>query len=318
MSNLLHLTLVLNPVAGNGRALKTYSQLQRLLRKRKIHFATLVSRKPGQIVSLTHNYAEKVDMQKKENDFLIIIGGDGSLNEAVNGVKKSAHPNLPLAYLPAGSGNDFARAAHLTADPACLLTRLQKKPVAKKVDLGSYIDCCQPEEINYFVNNLGIGFDAFVVHRSNQQQLKQRLNKINNGHLVYAFNILSALWHQDTFAVKVKGAHKTWRFGDAYLSTTTNHPYFGGGIAILPQANLQSHVLDTVIVEKPNLPRFVLLFVKLLVNGSHVGDPHFHYLEAKEIELQIYKPELGQLDGENLPQKAYHLKFKIDHFNLIK
>lgn len=310
-----YLTLILNPIAGNGRAQKAYAELKRLLMKNKISFSTLVSHQAGQIVELAHSYAQK---ERPSDHFLVVIGGDGSLSEAVNGVKHSPHPDLPLAYLPAGSGDDFARAAHLKSEPSQLLALLTNKPQAIQMDCGSYTDSHEPKRITYFVNNLGIGFDASVVHRSNAELLKRRLNKINFGHLIYSLNIVNALLRQDTFMVVVKNKNKILRFGDAYLATTTNHPYFGGGIAILPKANLHSHVLDTVILEKPSLLKFIFLFAKLLKNGSHVTDPHFHYLEGQEIELQTHKPEWGQLDGEDLPYSAYHLKFKIDHFNLIK
>ncbi len=314
MEKQLKLELFLNPVAGNGQSLRSYHKLSSVLTQKQIKFHTTVSQKVNQITTLAYEYANK---QHPLNEILIIIGGDGSLNEALNGIKKSAHPDLPLTYLPAGSGNDFARAAGLTNDPQRLVNKLLHDPQPEQIDCGSY-QLKDSKQKGYFVNNLGIGFDAYVVHRSNAELLKRRLNKINFGNLVYSINIINALLHQDTFAVTVKRKGKIVRYGDAYLVTTTNHPYFGGGIAILPKANIYSHKLDTVIVEKPSFLKFVTLFAKLLKDGSHVNDPHFHYVEAEEIYVKTHKPELAQLDGENLPRQGYQLKFKIDHFNLIK
>lgn len=314
MNKKIKLELFLNPVAGKGQALKTYHKLVPLLKQKKIAYQTTVSQHPQEFIDLAYRYANR---KHEASEFLIVIGGDGSLNQVLNGVKHSAHPDTPLTYLPAGSGNDFARAAGLTKNIHHLVDNLLVQPRIEKIDCGAYRQAGEAE-VHYFVNNLGIGFDANVVHRSNAEALKSHLNKINLGHLIYGLNTVLALANQDTFAVTVKNKQKSVRYGDAYFATTTNHPYFGGGVAILPKANIYNHKLDTVIVEKPSLFKFAFLFAKLFINGSHVNDPHFHYLEADEIWVQTRKPELAQLDGENLPRKSYHLKFKVDHFYLIK
>lgn len=314
MKQEIKLQLFLNPVAGKGQARKSYHQLVSLLKKKRIAYQTTISKKPQEFIALARDYANQ---KRDPNEFLIVIGGDGSLNEVLNGVKHSAHPDTPFTYLPSGTGNDFARAAGLTKNIPQLVRKLLTKPTIQKIDCGSYQEVGKTQ-IHYFVNNLGIGFDGNLVHQSNAATLKARLNKINLGNLIYAINGFRALASQDTFAVTVKSKDRAVRYGDAYFATTTNHPYFGGGIAIMPKANLQSHKLDTVIVEKRSLLKFLLLFGKVFTNGSHVYDPAFHYVEADEIEVKTHKPELAQLDGEDLPKKPYHLKFKVDHFYLIK
>lgn len=316
MSKKIKIHILLNPVAGQGKAKKAYQKLKTILASKKIKYITEVSQRPYALVSLAKNYANQ---NHSQGEILIVIGGDGSLNESLNGIKQSQHPDLPLTYLPAGSGNDFARAAKISDDPQKLIDQLLKGIHIEKVDCGVYEDLQNSSsEKRYFVNNLGIGFDAFVVHQSNKQELKKRFNRFHFGHLVYGFNIIKALRHQDTFMVLVKANGHLYRYGDSYLVTTTNHPYFGGGIAILPKANIHSHKIDTVIVEKPKVTKFAKLFLKLLLNGSHVNDPHFHYVEGTQIEVITHKKELGQLDGEDLARSSFHLKFNLSSFNLIK
>lgn len=89
---------------------------------------------------------------------------------------------LPLAYFPAGTGNDFARAAKLETDSLKLIRHLKNNPTVTKVDCGKYHDLINGE-IRYFVNNLGIGFDAYVVNKTNHSKLKTKFNKINIGNL---------------------------------------------------------------------------------------------------------------------------------------
>lgn len=312
MKKLKEAHLLVNPVAGNGQSIISYKKLKRILLKRGIPFTVAVSKHPKQLIDLAKDFANQDTDQS-----LIVIGGDGSLNEVLNGVKNSMHPELPIAYLPAGSGNDFARAADLSKEPEQLIDSLSQKLEVKKVDCGSFIDNQHPSPY-YFVNNFGIGFDAFVVHESNNQELKAKLNKLHLGNFIYGFNILNVLRKQDTFRVEVTNNGKTYHFDQVYFTTTTNHPYFGGGIAILPKANIYSHKLDTVVVQKPNLAKFIRLFGKLLKDGSHIYDPHFHYIEGTEIQVKTINKEFAQIDGEDQAPNEYQVNFKIDSFNLLK
>ena len=118
-----------------------------------------ISNYPGQLVPLATKVANEIS---SGTEYVIVVGGDGSLNQALNGVKNSKQPNTALAYFPAGTGNDFARAAKLETDPLKLIRHLKNNPTVTKVDCGKYHDLISGE-MRYFVNNLGIGFDAYVV-----------------------------------------------------------------------------------------------------------------------------------------------------------
>lgn len=197
------------------------------------------------------------------------------------------------------------------------IKKIKNHPTVTNVDCGRYQDLLTGEE-KYFVNNLGIGFDAFVVNKTNHSKLKTKFNKINIGNLTYGINIAQALKGQDNFKVKILTNEHTYSYDHAYLVTTTNHPYFDGGVPILPIANIYNHKLDIAIVEKPNLAKFLYLFSKLLLNGSHMQSKQFHYFEANKIEVETYQAEYGQLDGEELNRRKFHLKFEVDHFKLLK
>lgn len=315
MHKKIRVHLLVNEVAGNGNAVKANIALQKVLKELNIRFDQQKSHYPRELTKLAKEYANHRPTNK---DILIVVGGDGSFNEVLNGIKQSNYPETPITYLPAGTGNDFARGAGLTDDPHQLINNLLQDPEPEKVDCGYFTSNIAKVPSGYFVNNFGIGFDAFVVHQSNHTSLKKKLNHINSGNLIYGLNVIKALIKQNTFAVTVKTDNQTMRYGDAYLATTTNHPYFGGGFAILPKADIYSHHLDTVIVEKPNLSRFLFLFGKLIKNGSHVNAPEFHYVEAKEIQVETQKPEFAQIDGEDVDKQKFKINFKIDHFNLLK
>lgn len=307
--------LLVNLKSGSNKGEIALKELESILQEKKIPYNVQISTYPGQLVPIATKIANKIKDNRDKH--IIVVGGDGSLNQALNGVKNSAYPATPLAYFPAGTGNDFARAAKLQTDPLKLIIHLQNKPTVTKVDCGQYLDLITGET-RYFINNLGIGFDAYVVNKTNHSKLKNKFNKINIGNLTYGINIVQALKGQDNFKVKISVNDQTYSYAHAYLVTTTNHPYFGGGVPILPIADIHNHHLDIAIVEKPNLIKFLYLFSKLLINGSHMQSKQFHYFESSEIEVKTQKPEYGQLDGEELNKRKFHLKFKVDNFNLLQ
>ena len=306
--------LLVNLKSDSDKGAKALKEIEAALKKEKLAYNIQISTYPGQLVPIATKTANKINDNRK---CIVVVGGDGSLNQALNGVKNSLHPDTPLAYFPAGTGNDFARAAKLQNNPLKFIKKIKNHPTVTNVDCGRYQDLLTGEE-KYFVNNLGIGFDAFVVNKTNHSKLKTKFNKINIGNLTYGINIAQALKGQDNFKVKILTNEHTYSYDHAYLVTTTNHPYFGGGVPILPIANIYNHKLDIAIVEKPNLAKFLYLFSKPLLNGSHMQSKQFHYFEANKIEVETYQAEYGQLDGEELNRRKFHLKFEVDHFKLLK
>lgn len=306
--------LLVNLKSGSNKGAKALKEIEAALKKEKLAYNIQISTYPGQLVPIATKTANEIN---NNYECIVVVGGDGSLNQALNGVKNSLHPDTPLAYFPAGTGNDFARAAKLQNNPLKFIKKIKNHPTVTNVDCGRYQDLLTGEE-KYFVNNLGIGFDAFVVNKTNHSKLKTKFNKINIGNLTYGINIAQAFKGQDNFKVKILTNEHTYSYDHAYLVTTTNHPYFGGGVPILPIANIYNHKLDIAIVEKPNLAKFLYLFSKLLLNGSHMQSKQFHYFEANKIEVETYQAEYGQLDGEELNRRKFHLKFEVDHFKLLK
>lgn len=319
MNNSISLHILLNPIAGHGQSIRMFSRLENLLEDHKIPYDTEVSPYPSAFISIARKYGNELH---SSNEYLTVIGGDGSLNDVLNGIKTSSHPETPIVYIPAGSGNDFARGAKISTNLQSLIQKLLNKTQPEQIDCGSYEGYKRNSELlqrSYFVNNFGIGFDAYVVHQSNRQRLKNALNKINFGSLIYKFNVINVLKKQDTFSVTIKAKDEIWQYDNVYMATTTNHPYFGGGVAIMPQATVTDHQLWLAVVQKPSWSKFIKLFSKILRDGSQINDPQFHVIKADEIEISTSKPEFCQIDGEDSADKLpFHVRFKVDHFNLIK
>lgn len=90
--------------------------------------------------------------------------------------------------------------------------------------------------------------------------IKKALNKFKLGSLSYISSIIHVFFKQKGFPILVEMNGKQYTFNRAFLCTVTNHPYFGGGVSIMPTANPRKAVVDLVVVERINILKFCGLF----------------------------------------------------------
>lgn len=306
--------ILLNPAAGSGISNNHFEIVQNYLTQKNINFDVTTSEFAGNMINLARIKANEV--KGNPDELLVVIGGDGTFNQAVNGIKESYYKETPIAFLPSGTGNDFARAIPLEENLERALDKILNDPTITKSDLGHYRDLNHSED-HYFINNVGIGFDAQVVAITNNSKLRKWLNRIHLGKFSYGINVIRTLMTQSTFEVTIKTPTRQKTFFNAYLVTTTNHPYFGGGIPIYPEASVFSQKMATVVVEKPSLPKFIYLFYLMMKNGNHVNSEYFHVFEDAKIIVDSKSLQFGQMDGEELGSRSFDLEFTVDSFNLL-
>ncbi|MBE7901328.1 acylglycerol kinase family protein, partial [Paenibacillus polymyxa] len=105
--------LIYNPAAGGGAAIPIFKQVKAVLDQRQLPYAIKTSRYPGH----TNIIAKQIgNFNTRDHAILLVIGGDGTLNQAINGLIGTRQHDLPVAYVPAGSGNDFARGIGMSED----------------------------------------------------------------------------------------------------------------------------------------------------------------------------------------------------------
>lgn len=306
MTKVKKIEIILNKRAGNGQSLRTYKTVKKFLDSAKIHYQLHTTKKDGDGIRIAEYLADHIT---DEYTRILVIGGDGTLNQALNGIKQSTNPNLALGYIPAGSGNDFSRGINIkNKKPEILLQEFLAMNTPRIIDIGKATSNLTTK---YFVNNIGIGFDASTVYHTNHSKRKNILNKLKLGTLAYASSLVKVIKLQKPFPLTVTYDNKVKHFDDAYIVTATNHPYFGGGIAIDPLANPFDQKLDLVVVKVVRGTTFVRLFKKLLTDGSHLNDPKVWHIQSKNFELNSFKPEHGQMDGEELDTQEFSLNFEV-------
>ncbi|GAB6091977.1 diacylglycerol/lipid kinase family protein [Furfurilactobacillus curtus] len=308
-----HFFIILNRHAGRGHATQIWQAIQSRLAELHIHYQMVESKYPGHATLIAEQYAKHQQSMDHQSRIVLVVGGDGTLNQVLNGLQTHKDTiQLPLAYIPAGSGNDFARGAKLSLDPLTALNQVLQATEPYQLDIGHYVETIKQEH-RYFVNNVGIGFDAAVVSAANHSSNKSLLNRIGLGSFVYLFQLLKVVRQQDAFPVTIHINQQRDIFRNAFLLTTSNHPYFGGGVAILPQARVTDGQLSLIVVEKMSFLKFVGLFMMMTI-GRHLGFKTVHTYQAHQLHLTVSSLENGQVDGEEMGNRFYDIYLSIDSY----
>lgn len=267
--------IILNPTAGAGRA----ARMQRLLRS------------GGELVVTERaGHAERLaaDATADGRPRVIAVGGDGTLQEVVNGL--AGAPNVVLGVVPAGAGNDFARSLGLPRDPhAALAVALHGHP--RPVDVGEATGA--DGRVRRFVAAGGAGFDAQVA-----AAMAGTRSRWQRGRAGYLWTTLRELRQHHNAEVRIcfQDGDNAREDGLAVLLVAfANGAYYGGGMRIAPDARSDDGALDLCIVG--DISRLeAMRQLPSLYRGRHVDHPAVRMRRAAAFELEGDAPV--HLDGE--------------------
>lgn len=167
--------------------------------------------------------------------------------------------------------------------------------------MGTYRDASSAQH-GIFLNNFGIGFDAAIVHATNNSRAKNFLNHHHLGTFSYIFKAVKVLFTQSPFEVQVNGQV----FKQAFLLVASNHPYIGGGIKVAPDQRVDQRQLELVIVEKRHW--LTLIWSMLMFAFGRI--PYSRYsrvFHGTTLNYCVKPAEYGQIDGEEPGRRAFQL-----------
>jgi diacylglycerol kinase (ATP) len=229
-------------------------------------------------------------------DFIISAGGDGTLNEVINGLMQ-ADPELRekviLGLFPQGTGNDFARTAEIPDTVDKLAESILNEKYAK-IDIGKaeFTTANGEKQTRYFDNIVEIGVGAKTVEIVNLS--KKRLG----GTLTFFLGVLKAFVGYKRQSVRIKATDFQWA-GKIVAVCAANGCYFGSGLGIAPGAKLDDGKLSLVIVGNIRIIHF-LRYLPSLRKLKYIKHPEIHYLEIDSCEIITEKNYPVEMDGENI------------------
>ncbi|AXX64631.1 YegS/Rv2252/BmrU family lipid kinase [Bombilactobacillus bombi] len=295
-------TIIINQHAASGRSRHSLKVVTKYLNKHNINYRICTT--PGN--GAQDLVCELLNNQELNDSIPLVMGGDGTLNQAINGVKYSNYPQTALAYIPAGSGNDFANGLKLPQHHEIeILQRIITAVIPKNVNLGK---ANLNGKTYFFINNIGIGLDAKMVHFANQSTLKTVFNHLHLSKLIYLSQINKGL-KQKPFNVDITIGQQHLVFDQIIACIVTNHPFIGSGVPILPTANPYENNLDIIMSKQLSPLQVANLAYKIFTNGEHLQSPLIHHYQLHRFDLQTSPQQYGQMDGEDLGKKNFNLHF---------
>ena len=307
---------VVNPMSGSGQGSEVYKKAEAYLKGHNVQYETVFSERAGHVAELVSKITAE---HKNEIINLIILGGDGTLDEALQGVYDFSRVNI--GYIPTGSGNDFARALVFSPDPTVTLKRILSVTEPKIFDLGKleYLNTTSDRtklgkgEIKaerLFDVSCGIGFEAAICERALESKSKDFLNKIKLGKLIYVLISLKLMFGGQRPSAKLKlddGREiplKKLRF-----VVGMNTCYEGGGYKFCPDSLPDDGYLDVCTVsDMPSLE--ALMVIPKASKGTHVNNKHVNTYHVKSYEVISDEPLWVHTDGE-VYTKSSHIRVSV-------
>ncbi len=275
---------IVNPASGRGKGEILGRKLKERLAQTSLDYQIRTTSAPGEAIEMAKTAASSFEV-------VVAVGGDGTLNEVVNGIMGS---NSVLGLIPVGSGNDFARAAEIPFqfEPALQILLRGRK---RKIDVGKAND-------RYFHNGLGVGFDAHAVYTSmNVKRLR--------GNAIYLYSVLRTLTYYRPVPLTIR-LNDQVKQSDYFMLTVGNGVSLGGGFFLTPDAQIDDGLFDVCLIH--NMPTLSILRNLIKVySGKHKEDPRVEMLRTDRLVIEAAEPFAVHLDGELLSLNLKQLTVEL-------
>lgn len=279
---------IINPHARSGLGHSVWEELQPILEKRNILYKAYFTKYQKHATELT-----KEITSDRNTHTLVVLGGDGTVNEVINGI--TDFDKAILGYIPIGSSNDFARSLNIPPNPKEALDLILSPHGMHALNIG--ILHYQNRKKRFAVS-AGIGFDAAICHEAMVSKLKITLNKFHLGKFTYAGISLHRLFLTTPQKMTVTLDHKKeLLFPSAYFAAVMNHKYEGGGVKFCPDALPDDHMLDVIVVSDISKLKILTLLPTAFV-GWHTHFNGVHIYRCRHVHICTEHALPVHTDGE--------------------
>lgn len=286
--------VIVNLHAGSKRCERDWPEIKELLDNSGLETTIVFTQKPYQSIDIVHKRIEEEGFKK-----IIIVGGDGTMNEVVNGIFRQNRfetTEIALGLITVGTGNDWARHYGMHDEYEKMIDTIKNgKTFVQDVGKVNYNHIDKKED-RYFVNIAGMGFDALVAKKTNLSKQKGR-----GGLLVYLFNLLQGLFQFSHTKLSVLADDKIVFDGNVFSMSIGICKYNGGGMMQLPFAISDDGLFDVTIIKKTT--KFtVIKNIKNLYDGSFVNMDEVETYTGKKFIIKATPPKtlFLETDGESL------------------
>jgi diacylglycerol kinase family enzyme len=283
---------IVNPASRSGRGEMIWHQsIEPVLKEANVTYLAYFSKRVGHIARLVKEITADTEASLVH---LVIVGGDGSFNEALQGI--SDFTKVIMSYIPTGSGNDLAKALGISKKPEMALQQVLRGGQPRLLDVGVIIYDNKTER--KFAVSCGFGLDAAICEEVGRSSLKNVLNKVKLGKLTY---LLIAL--KQVLLVRRKVCTVALTDGSSYTTskflflTGMIHPYEGGGFCFCPEASSEDGLIDSCSAGA--VPKVLAPFILLCAFwGKHSAFRHIRIDRTATLKVTSAIPLWVHTDGE--------------------
>ncbi len=288
--------IIINPASRSGRGLKIWKeQVEPMLHRDNVSFRSYFSRCAGDISQIVREICTSSQNNPKTDEIkIIVLGGDGTVNEALQGMDE----NIPitLGYIPTGSSNDFARDLGIPKEPTAALDLILHRGKKRTMDLGTIT--YENGQKRRFVVSTGMGYDAAVCEEALHSKIKAFCNKIGLGKLTYLGIALKQLFTTKAVSCTlILDENPPIAINRVLFVASMLHRYEGGGFMFCPDADPCDGLLDLCVVG--DLPKLLILFaLPTAFYGKHYMFKGINAYRASRIKIETSAPLWAHTDGE--------------------
>ena len=301
--------IIVNPASKSGRGKKIWTGLEPVFIQNDIAYKVIFSKGTGHVTRIVSKLTAPDRLPADADPVkLIILGGDGTMNEALQGI--SDFDRIRLGYIPTGSSNDLARDLTLPKDPALILQTILKGETVRTMDIGTLTYGCDVDgesvspageslPARRFAVSCGIGFDAAVCQEALASRFKNTLNRLGLGKLTYLSIALKQLIAAKSVScdIYLDHAKEPIHLNRFLFTAFMIHRYEGGGFQFCPMADASDGKLDLCAVGKIPKP-IILLALPTAFWGKHYIFPSIRHYAASQVTLRASAPLWVHTDGE--------------------
>ncbi len=282
------LYFIVNPMSSLGQGMHIWEEIEDLLQDAQVEYQCEFLDEDTDLSSITTYIYTNL-----RPCTLAIVGGDGTIGSVLTALP--GFDDLTLAYIPAGSGNDFARAMHLPSDPDEIVDMLLESDRTMSVNIGQAT--ADEHKIRFAVSS-GFGFDAEVCASVASSKFKRTLNRLGMGRLIYLCCALRSLSRLKPFDLRLLlDDAQLITYQDVVFAAVMNVKYEGGGFMFCPHAKPDDDELDLIVVNKIARKDIFRLLPKAM-KGRHTTHPAVHIIRCKKAALQADHPVWLHADGD--------------------
>ena len=284
--------VIVNPQAGNGRTEKIWPNIESALEKSIGSFEVLQTTCRGDATDLSSR------ILKEDAARIVAVGGDGHLNEVLNGFIENDLPvnaESRLSFVMTGTGCDFQRSLGISGKWQNAAAKLKDAKV-RKIDVGkvTYTAADKTQKIRYFDNIASFGLSGAVDHCLEHSRLRDYLG----GSPLFLWATIKTVFTHPNQSIRFRIDDGPEEEICSRLGLLANGRYFGGAMHAAPEAELDDGLLDLLMLKEISVAKFLWHLPKIY-KGTHLKIPEIFFQKVRKFTAESSEQVILDIDGES-------------------